>query len=93
LSSGRRADPLLLWEAGLALLLLVLFILLFLLPAARQPFRPHWFAGPLLAAGLFGLLVLDRRRKGRRDREKLRDVLEEAESGSIREGGEEDHPG
>jgi hypothetical protein len=93
LSSGRRADPLLLWEAGLFLVLLVLFILLFLLPAARQPFHPHWFSGPLLAAGLFGLLVLDRRRKRRRDREELREVLDEAESGSPREGDEEDHPG
>ena len=93
MSSGHRTDPLLLWEVGLALVLVVLFILLFLLPAARQPFRPHWFAGPLLAGGLFGLLVLDRRRKGRREREELRDVLDEAESGSIREGGGEDHPG
>jgi hypothetical protein len=93
LSSKRHADPLLLWEAGLALVLVVLFILLFLLPAARQPFHPHWFSGPLLAAGLFGLLVLDRRRKRRREREELRDVLEEAESGRIREGEEEDRPG
>jgi hypothetical protein len=93
LNPGRRADPLLLWEAGLALVLAVLFILLFLLPAAREPFHPHWFSGPLLAAGLFGLLVLDRRRKRRRDQEELREVLDEAESGSLREGDEEDHPG
>lgn len=93
MSSGRRTDPLLLWEAGLALVLVALFILLFLLPAAREPFRPRWFAGPLLAAGLFGLLVLDRRRKRRREREELREVLDEAESGSLRESEEEDHPG
>ena len=78
MSSERRSDPLLLWEAGLVLLLLVLFIVLFLLPAARQPFRPHWFSGPLLAAGLFGVLLLDRRRRNRRDREALRDVLDDA---------------
>jgi hypothetical protein len=92
LSSGHRTDPLLLWEAGLALVLVALFILLFLLPAARQPFHPHWYAAPLLAAGLFGLLVLDRRRKRRREREALREVLDEAESGKIREEDGESGP-
>lgn len=63
-----RHDPLLLWEVGLVLVLVVLFIVLFLLPAAREPFRPHWFAGPVLAIALFGVLILDRRRRGRNRR-------------------------
>jgi hypothetical protein len=84
LRSGRRPDPLLLWEAGLFLVLVVLFLVLFFRPAAEQPFHPYWFSGPLLAAGLFGLLYLDRRRKRKREREELREVLDEAESGSIR---------
>lgn len=91
--SGRRADPLLLWEVGLLLVLIALFLVLFFRPAAQQPFRPYWFSGPLLAAGLFGLLLLDRRRKRRRERAELREVLDEAEAGSIRDENGESRPG
>jgi len=64
-------DPLLLWEAGLVLVLVVLFIVLFLLPASREPFQPHWFAGPVLAVALFGVLILDRRRRRRNRRHRF----------------------
>lgn len=75
-----RTDPLLAWEAGLALVLFVLFIILFLLPAAQTPFRPHWFAGPVLAVGLFGVLILDRRRRRERTRRMLRELHSEETS-------------
>ena len=81
-----RSDPLLLWETGLVLVLLALFIVLFLLPASRQPFRPHWFAGPILAIGLFGVLFLDRWRRRGRNRRIIRQLAEKERSGRS------DHP-
>ncbi len=73
---SRRPDPLLLWEAGLVIVLLALFVVLFLLPAAAAPFRPHWFAAPVLVAGFFGLLVLDRKRRRVAEHRAVRDVVD-----------------
>jgi hypothetical protein len=77
-TDSRRPDPLLLWEAGLVILLLALFVILFLLPAAAAPFRPHWFAAPVLVAGFFGLLVLDRKRRRVAEHRAVRDVVDSA---------------
>lgn len=74
-----RPDPLLLWEVGLILFLLGLFIVLFLIPAARAPFEPHWFAAPVLAAGFFGVLILDRKRRKAGRRAAVREAIEEEE--------------
>jgi hypothetical protein len=75
-TDSRRPDPLLLWEAGLVIVLVALFVLLFLLPAAAAPFRPHWFAAPILIAGFFGLLFLDRKRRRAAEHRAVRDVVD-----------------
>lgn len=62
-----RPDRLLLVEAALALIVFALFVYFFLIPAARPPFAPRWWTGPVLAAAFFSLVALDtwRRKRGR----------------------------
>ena len=74
-----HADPLLLWEVGIVIILLALFIVLFLLPAANAPFHPYWFSAPVLAAGFFGVLLLDRKRRREGNRAAVRRAIEEEE--------------
>lgn len=64
----RGAEPLLLLEAGLVLVLFALFVFLFLLPSARPPFTPGWWNWPLVALVFFALVGVDafRRKRGRR---------------------------
>jgi hypothetical protein len=59
-------DPILLVEAGLALLLFGLFIALYLVPAEDGVAGTRWWAAPLLAALFFGILGLEGWRRKRR---------------------------
>lgn len=63
----RGTDPLLLAEAGLAIVLFALFFYLFLIPAARPLYDPAWWTWPLLGSLFFALIGLDswRRRRNR----------------------------
>lgn len=68
MAEPRQTDRLLLLEAGLILLLVVLTVFLYWVPAARVPFAPRWYA-PLVLGGLFfAILGLHswRRRRGAR---------------------------
>lgn len=73
----RRNDPLLLVEAGLALLLLALFILLYVVPTQTGDARVSWWT-PLVLGGLaLVVLLLDARRRKLRHRRELQEMLEE----------------
>ena len=73
------ADWILLLEALLALVLVALFLVLYFVPASDPPFEPEWWAWPVLAALLFGILALDRWRRRRRGRLGLSNALPERE--------------
>lgn len=78
-----RADPVLLLEVGLVLLLLGLFIALYWVPSSDETFVADWWVFPLLGALFFGILLLEgwRRRRGNRSalREALRQVHRDQE--------------
>ena len=67
----QRPDPVLLLEAVLVLALFVLFLVLYLVPAGSGALIPAWWAWPLLATVFFGILLLERWRRKRRDRSEL----------------------
>lgn len=75
-------DRLLLWEAGLALVLFALAVYLFVIPAARDDLSPAWWTWVLLAILFFGLLGLDDYRRRRVDGRTLRGELDDLRSGS-----------
>lgn len=67
----RRGDPILMIEVALVIALFVLFLLLYLVPAGSGVLVPAWWAWPVLAVVFFGILVLERWRRKRRDRAEL----------------------
>lgn len=67
----RRGDPILMVEVVLVLALFVLFLVLYLVPAGSGALVPAWWAWPVLAVVFFGILVLERWRRKRRDRAEL----------------------
>lgn len=74
-----RADLLLLAEIGLGLLLFVLFLVLYWVPAgAEGVFVPRWWAWPLLGVVFFAILALEGRRRRYRERSDLKRALNEA---------------
>jgi type VI protein secretion system component VasK len=81
-----RADPVLLLEVGLVLLLLGLFIALYWVPSGDASFVADWWVFPLLGGLFFGILLLEGWRRWRGNRAALRDVLREAHR-------DHDHPG
>ena len=73
-------DRILLLEAGLALLLFALFVMLYLVPAGNATFEPKWWAWPVLAGLFFGILLLDQRRRKGRAKSGLSNALPEDEA-------------
>ncbi|HET7322431.1 MAG TPA: hypothetical protein VFI96_08065 [Longimicrobiaceae bacterium] len=77
----RPSDPALLGEVGLGVVLIILFLALYWVPAGDDAaFVPAWWAWPLLAILFFSLLWLDvRRRRTRRTTALHEEIREEAE--------------
>jgi hypothetical protein len=63
----KPADPILLIEAALVLVFLGLFLALYFVPAGEGSLLPQWWAWPILAGIFFGILLLERWRRKRRD--------------------------
>jgi hypothetical protein len=76
LSQNRRpTDTLLLLEAGLVLLFIGLFLVLYFVPAGAGTLLPQWWAWPVLAGLFFGILLLERARRKRRESARMSSAL------------------
>jgi hypothetical protein len=71
----KPTDALLLLEAGLVLLFIGLFLVLYFVPAGAGAFLPQWWAWPLLAGLFFGILLLERERRKRREGSRMSAAL------------------
>jgi hypothetical protein len=71
------SDPLLLLEAGLVVLLFILFVLLYVVPTqTRLQGLPWW--SPVILGGLsLGILLLDAWRRKRRGRREMKQMIDE----------------
>jgi hypothetical protein len=82
MSNARRRekgvdDPVLLVEAGLALILIALFVFLYVIPTETRLSGVRWWAPLVLGGLLFSLLALDARRRKRRSRREVQRMIED----------------
>lgn len=76
---SKSNDPIVLVEALLALLLLILFIALYVYPSQTQTGtgRIAWWTPVLLGAVALALLLVDARRRKRRYRKEMDEMIED----------------
>ena len=72
-----RADRLALIEAGMVLLLLVLFLFLYVVPTENRLYGVYWWSPLPLVALFFAVLLVDARRRKRRGRRHLEEMMED----------------
>jgi hypothetical protein len=70
-------DMVLLLEAGLVVLLLVLFLLLYVVPTQTRLRGVPWWSPVVLGALSLGILLLDAWRRKRRSRQEMKKMMEE----------------
>ena len=75
--SGGPADPLVLVEAGLCLLLVVLFVFLYVLPTEQRLSGVPWYSPVILGTLSLAVLLVDVARRKRRYRRRARSVLDD----------------
>ena len=79
-SSG-PADPVVLLEAGLCVLLVVFFVFLYLLPTEQRLSGVPWYSPLILGTLSLAILLVDVVRRKRRYRRRTRTVLDDDLSG------------